>query len=102
MKKRYTRQQKKKLLDKKCFLCGESNYDLLDAHRITEGGTYHDTNVVVLCSNCHRRTHSGEVKFDRKYYSTSGNWIVHMFVRGNEHWISENKGFSSESDCSEH
>ncbi len=101
MKKRYSRQQKKKLSEGKCFLCGETNYNVLHAHRIIEGGTYHPNNVLVLCANCHSKTHSGEVKFDRKYYSTTGQWVVHMFVDQKEYWISEPKGFSSESNCSE-
>ena len=88
-KKRYSRQQIKKRVDGKCFVCKETQYEILDAHRIVEGGTYHPVNVVTLCSNCHRKVHSGEIKFDRKYTSTLGKTIIHWWKNGEEFWSSE-------------
>jgi predicted restriction endonuclease len=90
VKKRYSRQQIKKLYHKKCFFCGESNYDLLDAHRIIEGGKYIDWNILVACANCHRRMHSGEIKVDRKYNSTKGI-VVHYWWGDKEFWEPESK-----------
>jgi len=79
----------KKLSNKKCHFCGESNYCVLDVHRIIEGangGKYTDHNTVVTCSNCHRKVHDGKIKIDRKYYSTQG-WVLHYFdENGTEHY----------------
>ncbi len=85
MKKRYSRQQLKKHLDGACLICKEDQYELLDAHRIVEGGTYHPINVVTLCAKCHRRVHCGEVRFDRKYDSTKG-WMLHWWLGETELW----------------
>lgn len=85
-KSKPTKQQCKKLFDGSCFLCKESNYNLLDAHRIIYGGVYENYNLVTLCKNCHRRVHCNEVKFDRKYYSTKGIWILHWWRDNEEFW----------------
>ena len=45
---------------KQCFFCEESNLSILDVHRINEGkngGKYDSINVLVVCSNCHRKEH---------------------------------------------
>jgi hypothetical protein len=79
----------KKLIDKKCYFCGENNYCVLDVHRIlpgSEGGIYSEHNSVTACSNCHRKIHDGKIKLDRKYYSTKG-WVLHYFDENQiEHW----------------
>lgn len=79
----------KKLSDKKCKFCGESDYCTLDVHRITpgsEGGLYTEYNTVTSCVNCHRKIHDGKIKIDRKYPSTNG-WVLHYYdEQGNEHW----------------
>lgn len=74
-----SRKQCKKHLDGECLVCKEKRYTLLDAHRIIEGGTYHPINVVTLCVKCHRLTHTGEIRFDRKYLSTHG-LLLHWFL----------------------
>lgn len=77
-----------KLLDGCCFLCGESDYDVLDVHRIvpaSEGGKYTQYNSLTLCSNCHRQCHSGKIIIHRKYKSTKGI-ILHYTVDGVEKW----------------
>jgi hypothetical protein len=89
--KRYTKKQIKKLVQKNYFFCHEDNYALLDAHRIHEGckgGTYHELNMLCVCSNCHRRVHSGEIVIDRKYMSTKGI-VVHYWRNGKEFWEQE-------------
>ena len=101
-KKRYSRQYIKKKTDGKCFICSEDNYKVLDAHRIIEGGTYHKSNVLTLCVKCHRLTHNGDIKFDRKYNSTSGHPVVHFWYKEQEYWIDETKGFNFEQPSSEH
>lgn len=91
--KRYSRQQIKKLYHKSCFFCGESDYNLLDVHRILEGangGTYHPNNTLVGCATCHRKIHSGRIVVHGKHYSTSGHWVIHYTEDGKEHWKNEN------------
>lgn len=86
--KRITFKQKKKKIDKKCYFCEECDYSLLDVHRITygaNGGKYKKYNTVTVCSNCHRRIHSGSIKIDRYYQSTKGT-VLHYFIEGKEFW----------------
>lgn len=78
----------KKNFDKKCYFCDESNYHLLDVHRIIpgeEGGEYTDFNSVTVCANHHRLIHSGYLKIDRKYASTKGS-ILHYWMGDEEYW----------------
>lgn len=85
-----SKKQIAKLFEKKCYLCGTENYEILDAHRIipgSDGGKYNWFNMLVICSNCHRKVHAGQIKIDRKYLSTSGKWILHYFdEKGVEQW----------------
>lgn len=79
----------KKKIDKKCYFCGQDDYSVLDCHRIIpgeEGGKYTEHNTVTACSNCHRKVHSGQIKIDRKYFSTSGNWVLHYWIGEEEIW----------------
>ncbi len=74
----------------KCRICGEPRYDLLDTHRITpgaEGGKYTESNSVVLCSNCHRSVHSGEVAIDRYYLCTDGTYKLRIERKGVEEFL---------------
>lgn len=86
-------QQRKKRRVGKCFFCGESDYNLLDCHRIVEGergGKYTDFNTLVVCSNHHRKIHAGEIKILGKYNSTSGRRIVrYLNEYGEERWENE-------------
>lgn len=87
-KKRYSRQQIKKLREKKCFFCPCDDYALLDVHRIFEGsqgGTYHDLNTVVCCSNCHRRIHDKQIVCHRWCMSTGKSlYVLHYTEDGVE------------------
>lgn len=88
-RKRYSRQQCKKHLDGECLICKENSYELLDSHRLVEGakgGKYHPSNIVVLCSLCHRRVHNNEVRFDRKYTTTDGRLLLHWWLGEVELW----------------
>jgi hypothetical protein len=74
----------------KCYFCGIEDYSVLDVHRIVpgeEGGEYTHLNSVVCCANCHRKTHDGQIKIDRKYFSTAGKWILHFWEGDVEKWI---------------
>ena len=88
----------KKLIDKKakkkrdgqCYFCKESDYDLLDLHRIKEGangGEYTSHNTVTVCSNCHRKIHAEKIKIHGRHYSTAGKYILHFTnEEGKEVW----------------
>lgn len=87
--KKPSKKQIKKLIEKKCYFCGEDDYDLLDVHRILEGkdgGKYVDHNMVVSCSLCHRKIHAGRIEIKGRYYSTSGRYLLHYFEDGEEKW----------------
>lgn len=87
----------KKLIDKKakkksdgeCYFCKESDYDLLDVHRIkpgSEGGRYTDHNTVVTCVACHRKIHADKIKIHGRHYST-GRFLLHFTnEEGKEVW----------------
>ena len=85
-----SRKQIFKLSEKKCYFCGVENYEILDAHRIVpgcEGGKYDWFNTLVICSNCHRKVHAGQIRIFRKYFSTSGKWVLHYIdENGVEHF----------------
>lgn len=79
----------KKHTEGKCRLCGESDYAVLDCHRIVpgeDGGEYSDFNTVVLCSNCHRKVHDGQIVMDRKYQTLEGRWVLRYTVGDEEMW----------------
>lgn len=79
----------KKHTEGKCQLCGESDYAVLDCHRIVpgeDGGEYSDFNTVVLCSNCHRKVHDGQIVMDRKYQTLEGRWVLRYTVGDEEKW----------------
>lgn len=79
----------KKHAEGKCQLCDESDYAVLDCHRIVpgeDGGKYSDFNTVVLCSNCHRKVHDGQIVMDRKYQTLEGRWVLRYLVGGEERW----------------
>lgn len=88
-KRKLINKSAKKKSDGNCKFCGEKEYCVLDAHRITpgeDGGRYENLNVVTCCANCHRKIHEGKIKVDRMYPSTKG-WLLHYFDEsGEEHW----------------
>lgn len=67
----------------KCAICKNDIYDVLDVHRIEEGGEYVSRNCVVLCANCHRLHHSGHLTIIDKKYSTGG-WVIIYNINGEE------------------
>jgi hypothetical protein len=73
----------------KCFFCDEDNYSCLHCHRIIpgeEGGLYTDHNSLVVCSNCHNKIHSNQIKIDRKYTTTLGKTVLHYWINEQEMW----------------
>ena len=88
MKKLINKKHKKKQ-DKKCYFCGESDYDLLDVHRILEGangGKYTEFNSVVTCVACHRKIHADRIKIHGRHLSTSGYVLHFTNEEGKEVW----------------
>lgn len=86
-KKKIIDKKAKKLYDGECRICGESNYELLDVHRIVAGSTYEDKNTCVICSNCHRKCHAHLIQIDRQYLRSDGKWVLHYFdEKGVEHY----------------
>ena len=80
--------QNKKRHAGKCYICEESEYVLLDLHRIVEGhagGRYTEDNTVVACVSCHRKIHGGLINIDKWYQSTLGR-VLHYEENGEEYW----------------
>lgn len=79
-----------KLSEGKCRICGETDYSVLDIHRIipgAEGGRYTKQNSTCLCCKCHRKVHDGQIIIDRYYLSTNGRQVLHLFENGEEKFI---------------
>lgn len=67
----------------KCAFCDESDYAVLDVHRIIEGskgGKYHSINSVCLCANHHRKVHDGAIKIIKKHISFGENLFVLEYI----------------------
>ena len=80
-KKTFKKQQKS------CYICGETQYELLDTHRILpgcEGGKYNNGNCVCLCSSCHRKHHSGLISIKQWCNSTKGKMLFYIDEDGKE------------------
>ena len=90
MRKKLINKVAKKKFEGRCCLCGIDDYAVLDCHRIVPGeddGIYSEHNCIVTCANCHRRIHDGQIVIDRKYYSSSGKCILHLWEDGVEKWL---------------
>jgi hypothetical protein len=87
MRKKLIDKKLKKKVDGACALCGENNYNLLDAHRIIPGknnGRYTEGNTLSLCVKCHRKVHSGEIELLGKFLSTGGHYVLQFRENGEE------------------
>lgn len=73
-----------KKLHRQCSICDSSTYEILDIHRIEAGKDYSNSNCLVLCANCHRLHHAGNITIKEKRYSTDG-WILIYVVEGIEY-----------------
>jgi hypothetical protein len=74
--------------NKKCAICNEADYDLLDSHRWrvpgSENGKYTTDNTVSLCVKCHRLLHKGRLKILNICNSTRGKVIIYIDENGEE------------------
>jgi hypothetical protein len=74
----------------KCSLCGLDDVDCLDVHRIVPGavgGKYNRANCLIVCSNCHRKIHAGQISVLGRHFSTTGKHVVHFTENGVEKWV---------------
>jgi hypothetical protein len=92
--------RRRKLIDKKakkrivgkCVFCGETDYNLLQVHRIKpgeEGGTYVPENTIVVCANDHLKIHSGQIIIIGKYSTTAARDAIHYQIEGEDKWSFE-------------
>lgn len=72
---------------RQCQICGEEKYELLDTHRVMEGGKYEETNCVCLCISCHRKHHSGLITIKKWFHSTSGKLLLYIDEEGYEQFV---------------
>lgn len=79
-----SKQQLFKRIEKKCQICGEDKYELLDVHRIVPQSHYTEKGTVVLCVSCHRKCHTGLLEIIAKNYSTSGKYVITYIENGEE------------------
>jgi len=82
LKKSFPGKKILKLSSGGCRMCGETEYSVLDVHRIVPGSAYTCFGSVVLCCRCHRLVHAGLIEIKGRFSSTDGDKI---------HWIDENK-----------
>jgi hypothetical protein len=71
----------------KCAFCEESNYAVLDVHRIVEGhrgGVYHSLNAVCVCANHHRMIHDGQIQIVKKHISYGESLYVLEYVQNEQ------------------
>lgn len=73
-----------KLIEGDCRICGESDYNLLDVHRLEHGKRYNFGNTCVLCCKCHRKHHTGSIKIHKWVFSTNGYLLYWTDEQGNE------------------
>ncbi|MFW6173063.1 MAG: HNH endonuclease [Elusimicrobiota bacterium] len=75
----------------KCHICSETEYALLDVHRIipgSQGGKYTRENSVCICVNCHRLHHTNSLLTILGWvHSTKGRLLHFVDKEGNEQFI---------------
>lgn len=73
---------------KRCAICHEDDYNLLDVHRWRvegkDGGKYTCDNSIVLCNRCHRLVHSQSIKILGIHPSTKGEVVNYIDKEGKE------------------
>lgn len=75
----------KKYLCGRCLFCPEAA--VLDAHRVVPGaagGTYAWGNILVLCANCHRKVHDGDIVVKGRFPTSRGRVAVVAEAGGRE------------------
>jgi hypothetical protein len=86
-RKRINKQEFKKTA-KKCIICGEANYALLDVHRLIPEEGYVEDNTIPACVLCHRKVHNKIITIDKWYSTTVGKKLRWFDEKGVEHFSS--------------
>jgi len=86
MKEPFKSKQFFKRKEGKCRICGETDYILLDTHRIIPGREYSNHNCVCVCTTCHRLIHNGKIKIVGYKHSTMGKLLYFIDENGKEHF----------------
>jgi 5-methylcytosine-specific restriction endonuclease McrA len=89
-----TVQECRKKYDGRCFVCGEDDYIVLDAHRVVPGeigGAYHWNNLLTLCACCHRKVTAGTIRVHARYLGTRGPVVHWTDESGSEHFTNESE-----------
>jgi hypothetical protein len=76
-----------KRLHRKCQICGEEEYALLDVHRIIEKQDYSYSNCVCICTSCHRKQQANIIKIIKWVHTTSGRLLYYINEKGEEKYI---------------
>ena len=75
----------------KCRICGETDYDTLDVHRLMtpgkDGGKYTIPNSVTICVLCHRKVHAGKIQILGWHNSTKGRVLHIIRENGKEDFV---------------
>lgn len=92
MRKPFISKQNFKRRYKRCAICHDDRYEILDVHRWRvegkDGGKYTSENSIVICTKCHRLIHSGVIRILGTYPSTKGD-VVHYMNEKEEENFSE-------------
>lgn len=63
-------------IKKQCEVCGEDDISILHRHHIIprcdDRCTNKDSNIAILCPNCHTKVHEGEIVIIGVYLTTNG------------------------------
>lgn len=71
----------------KCAFCNETNYAVLEVHRIYEGhrgGVYDTINCVCVCANHHRMIHDNQLVVVKKHISYGSSLYSLEYVENKE------------------
>jgi hypothetical protein len=71
---------------KKCEICGEEDFDLLNCHRIKEQKEYSNNNCACLCVTCHTLVHRDRIQVFQRKNSSAGKLFHYIDESGKEHF----------------
>ena len=71
---------------RKCQICEENDFDLLECHRINPGKEYSNNNCVCLCTKCHTLRHRNRIKILGWKNSSKGKLLHYFDEQNKEHF----------------
>lgn len=82
--------------EKKCEICGFSEWDTHHIIDLRDGGDHCDENIILLCPNHHRLVHRGKLQLSQKGKICSAYYVIQEFAT---FWMSINdKSLISDED----